>query len=217
MRHLRLLSVLLLAISFSARAQNSEIREGIIRGVVLDEFGNPLSGAKVHAELKGVPMAKAIHFVASDPSGCFVIDSLEFGTYYVEAMKEEVGYGGFPWSFFNDRPLPIVQISVQNRIVDVVVRLSPKAGILTGTIRDALTGKPIDSAGFDLVQVKDRSKWMGTGVSSQFRVLIPSSKEIELRVSAPGYERLMAAARDEVHKGSRDLLESGRVRRMPRV
>jgi hypothetical protein len=188
MRHLRALSVLLLAISFLARAQNTEIREEIIQGVVLDDFGNPLSGAKVHAELKGGPMRKAIRFVASDQNGFFVIDRLEFGTYYVEAMKEEDGYGGFPWSFFNDRPLPIVQISAQNRIANVVVRLGPKAGILTGTIRDALTGKPIGSAGFDLVQVKNRSKWMGTGAASQFRVLIPSSKEIELKVSAPGYD-----------------------------
>jgi len=133
-------------------------------------------------------MAKAIRFVASDQNGFFVIDRLEFGIYYVEAMKEEDAYGGFPWSFFNDRPQPVVQISAQNRIADAVVRLGPKAGILKGTIRDALTAKPIGSAGFDLVQVKDRTKWMSTGVASQFRVLIRSSKEIELKVSAPGYD-----------------------------
>jgi len=59
---------------------------------------------------------------------------------------------------------------------------------LTGRIRDALTGKPIGSAGFDLVQVKDRTKWMGTSAAPNFRVLIPSSKDIEVKVTAPGYD-----------------------------
>jgi hypothetical protein len=67
----------------------------------------------------------------------------------------------------------------------VVVNLGPKAGILTGTISDALTGKPIP-AGFDLAQVKDRTRWMRTSAAPNFRVLIPSSKEIEVKVSATG-------------------------------
>ena len=58
MQHLQALSFLCLAISFLASGQNTEIREGIIQGVVLDDVGNPVSGAKVHADLKGVPMAK---------------------------------------------------------------------------------------------------------------------------------------------------------------
>ena len=69
----------------------------------------------------------------------------------------------------------------------MVVNLGPKAGILTGTISDALTGKPIP-AGFDLAQVKDRTRWMRTSAAPNFRVLIPSSKEMEVKVSAPGYE-----------------------------
>ena len=94
--------------------------------MVRDDVGNPLPGAKVHAELKGIAMAKAIRFVESDENGFFVIDRLEFGTYYVEAMKEEDGYGGISWSFFNDKPLPTVQISAQTRIADVVVSLGRK-------------------------------------------------------------------------------------------
>jgi hypothetical protein len=187
MRHTAKLCFAFLGISFLAAGQNTEIREGVIQGLVLDEVGNPLQGAKVHAEMKGIPMAKAIRFVESDRNGFFLIDRLEFGTYYVGAMKEEDGYGQSDSSFFNDKPLPTVQISAQNRLADVVVRLGPKAGILTGTIRDAVTGKPI-SAGFDLVQVKDRTKWMGTSAPPQFRLLIPSSKEIEVKVSAAGYE-----------------------------
>ena len=102
-------------------------------------------------------------------------------------MKEEEGYGSIDFYFFNDNPLPTAVISAQHRFADVIINLGPKAGILTGTITDVLTGKPI-SADFDLVQVKDRSKWMNTSAGPNFQVLIPSSKETEVKVSAPGYE-----------------------------
>ena len=187
MRHLLKLCSVFLGISFLVTGQNIEVREGVIQGEVLDEVGNPLPGAKVHAELKGIPMAKAIRFVESDLNGFFLIDRLEFGTYYVGALKEEDGYGPSDNSFFNDKPLPTIQISAQNRIGDTVISFGPKAGILTGTVRDAFTGKPL-SGGLDLVQVKDRTKWMSTSAPPQFRVLIPSLKEIEVKVSAAGYE-----------------------------
>ena len=177
----------LLAIAFLSCAQSKGDGEGVIQGVVLGEGGQPVRAAKVHAELNGVAMGKKIRYVETDESGFFLIDRLEFGNYYVGAMKEEEGYGSSDSSFFNDNPLPMAQITAQHRSADVVVNLGPKAGILTGTISDALTGKPI-SGGFDLAQVKDRSKWMGTSAASRFRVLIPSSKEIEVKVSALGYE-----------------------------
>ena len=97
MRRLRALSLLFLLAPFFTSGRNTEVGEGVIQGVVLDDLGNPLPGAKVHAELKGGAMAKAIRFVKSDQNGFFVIDRLEFGTYYVEAMKEEDGYGGMSW------------------------------------------------------------------------------------------------------------------------
>lgn len=177
----------LLAISFLTPAQATELGEGVIQGVVLGEEGRPVRGAKVHAELKGIPMHKAIRYVETDGKGFFLIDRLEFGTYYVSAIDEEKKYGDSGFSFFNDQPVPLAQISAQHRIADVVVNLGPKAGILTGTISDAATGKPIP-AGFDLAQVKDRTKWMSTSAAPNFRVLIPPSKEIEVKVSAPGYE-----------------------------
>jgi hypothetical protein len=187
MHHQRRFWLPLLAIAFLTPIQSKGNGEGVIQGVVLGEGGQPVHGAKVHAELSGVAMAKKVRYVETDESGFFLIDRLDFGNYYVGAMKEEVGYGSSDSSFFNDHPLPTVPLSGQHRIADVNVNLGPKAGILMGTISDALTGKPIP-AGFDLVQVKDRSKWMRTSAGPNFRVLIPSSKEIEVKVSAPGYE-----------------------------
>jgi len=179
--------VILLAISFLTPAQNTDVREGVIQGVVLGEGQQPVPAAKVHAELKGIPMAKALRYVETDENGFFLIDRLEFGNYYVNAMKEDEGYGRTDSGFFNELPLVTARISAQHRIADVVVNLGPKAAILTGTVSDAVTGKPLP-AGFWLVQVKDRNKWMGTSAAPNFRVLIPPSKEMEIKVSVPGYE-----------------------------
>jgi hypothetical protein len=187
MHHLRRFCLPFLAIAFLTPTQSKGDGEGVIQGVVLGEGGQPVRGAKVHAELNGVAMAKKIRYVETGESGFFLIDRLDFGNYYVGAMKEEEGYGSSDFSFFNDNPLPMAQITAQHRSADVVVNLGPKAGTLTGTISDALTGKPI-SGGFDLVQVKDRSKWMRTSAGPNFRVLIPSAKDMEVKVSAPGYE-----------------------------
>ena len=110
--------------------------------MVLGEGGQPVRGAKVHAELNGAAMAKKIRNVETDESGFFLIDRLDFGKYYVGAKKEEEGHGNSDSSFFNDNPLPMAQITAQHRSADVVVNLGPKAGILTGTVSDALTGNP---------------------------------------------------------------------------
>ena len=187
MDRLRRLWLPLLAISFLIPAQGTEVREGVIQGVVLGEGRQPVRGAKVHAELTGVPMSTLIRYVETDENGFFLIDQLEFGKYYVAAKNEEEGYGDSGLSFFNDQPVRTAQISAQHRIADVVINLGPKAGALTGTISNAVTGKPIP-AGFWLVQAKDRNKWMSTSAAPNFRVLIPSSREMKVKVLAPGYE-----------------------------
>src|SRR5258708_34417383 len=101
-------------------------------------------------------MAKKIRYVETDENGFFLIDRLDFGKYYVGAMKEEEGYGNSDSSFFNDNPLPMAQITPQHRSPDLVVTLGPKAAILTGRISDALTGKPIP-AGLAFRPVKART------------------------------------------------------------
>jgi hypothetical protein len=52
----------------------------VINGQVVDTDGTPVRAAKVHAELLGRPMAKAIRYVTADDAGTFLIDRLAFGT-----------------------------------------------------------------------------------------------------------------------------------------
>ena len=175
---------LVLLLSLGVSRLHGQTTQGSILGNVTDQAGAVVPGVEIEVKSQETNFARK---TVTNTQGFFLIDRLDFGSYYVGAMKEEEGYGSSDSSFFNDNPPPMAQITAQHRSADVVVNLGPKAGTLTGTISDALTAKPIP-AGFDLAQVKDRTKWMGTSAAPNFRVLIPSSKEIDVRVSAPGYE-----------------------------
>ena len=50
----------LMMFSFLTPGQEAEIGEGMIQGVVLEEGRRPVQRANVHAELKGLAMAKKI-------------------------------------------------------------------------------------------------------------------------------------------------------------
>jgi hypothetical protein len=99
MHHLQRLWLPLLAISFLTPARGTEVGEGVIQGVVLGEGGRPVGGAKVHAELKGVAMHTAIRYVETDENGFFVIDRLEFGTYYVPPRMRRKNTGTVVFRF----------------------------------------------------------------------------------------------------------------------
>jgi len=176
-----LCTILILMFSSSLVAQN-----GVIQGTVLDEVGRPLQGAKVHAELHGVLVAKAIRYVESDEKGTFAIDRLAYGTYDVSGQKEEDGYPDSSFSFYTDKPVATsAVISPEHPAATVALKLGPKAGVITGTVRDALTGKPIPAS---FMLRASSKRWMGTSQPSKFRVLIPSATDISVEVSSAGYK-----------------------------
>jgi hypothetical protein len=71
MHKLKILWLALLAIVFLAPAQSRDVGQGVIQGFVLGEGGQPVGGAKVHAELKGSLAMKAIRYVEPDEAASF--------------------------------------------------------------------------------------------------------------------------------------------------
>lgn len=160
---------------------------GIIRGTVLDESGRPLQGAKVHPEIQGkiMMMHSVVRYVETDENGSFAIDRLAFATYHVIGMKEEAGYPNLTFSFYaGQRQADSVEISQDHPAASIELKLGPRAGVLKGTVKDAVTGKPVP-ASFRLSA--GATRWMSTSQPSNFRVLIPASNEITMEVSSPGY------------------------------
>jgi hypothetical protein len=64
--------------------------------------------------------------------------------------------------------------------------LGPQAAFLIGSVSNAETGAPLNAA-FRLTRVSLPDDWLSTSVSSSYRVLIPSSADVLLEVSAPGF------------------------------
>jgi Family of unknown function (DUF6843)/Carboxypeptidase regulatory-like domain len=176
-------AVVLLFVTLASSAKLAAAK-GAIRGRVIDQDGNPIAGANVHAELHGVPMAKAIQFVQTDSAGLFTIDRLDFGTYDVNGEKEEDGYPETHWALYADKPAASATVSAEKPTAEVELKFGPKAAVIVGSVRDAVTGKPLNSA-FEIARDKNGS--ISTSAPPEFRFLIPSNTPVELEVSAPGY------------------------------
>ena len=82
-----------------------------------------------------------------------------------------------------------VALTESNPTADVSLRLRPKAGIVTGTVTDAASGNLL----YPCAELKWKSKpevfVSGSGlVSHEYRVLIPSTRDVMLMVWVDGYQ-----------------------------
>jgi Carboxypeptidase regulatory-like domain len=170
----------LLALTLSAQ---SDPDIGLIEGRVVDSAEAPVKGAKVHAQPPGATGA-VVRFVITDDNGRFQIDRLPFALYRVYALKEADGYPDTRW--FPTGPAPEVTISSNHPAGTVLVRFGPKAGVLTGTVRDGVTGKPLNSF-FSLTRVTDAWR-MSTSMPPDYRAFVPPSTEVSITISAHGYQ-----------------------------
>jgi hypothetical protein len=162
--------------------------KGWIRGIVVDEKDIPLNQAKVNADaMNGRTRATAIRYVETDGSGHFLIDRLEWGKYTVFAMKEDSGYPNMALSFYSNDAFPSVTITPAAPTAEIRIQLGPKAGILTGSLVNAANGAPVD-AGFKLIRAASPGKWISTSVPPNYRILVPSSTDVLLEASAPGFK-----------------------------
>lgn len=162
--------------------------KGTIQGRVLDEKGLPLKGAKVHAEpMNGAAREGFVRYVETNEHGEYVIDRLAWGQYKVFALKEDSDYPNPYWSFYAQGLLLTTTITRTVPVADVEVRLGPRAGILTGSIKNAITGAPVNSS-IKLLRVASPEKWISTSVAPDYRVLLPAGTEVLLEVSAPGFK-----------------------------
>jgi len=172
--------------------QASAQRYGTIEGRVLDEHGQPLSGARVYPFPQdhpppGIPLTA---YTAQD--GTFRLDPVTPGPYQVCALKEEDGYPNANATFYDaDFPYPEVTVRDGEVIRDVTIRLGPKAGRLVGTVVDSATGKPIRNASITFYEARSTQEYLSTGLiwpKLDFNALAPSTKPFRIRVSAPGYQ-----------------------------
>jgi hypothetical protein len=165
-----------------------EDRIGSIEGTVTYEDGRPVRGATAYATPGDRAIAGILPHAETDENGHFVIRRLWLGKFMVSAKKEDEGYPE-PTYAFQVGMTTEVNLTASNPIAGVSLRLGPKAGIITGTVTDVTTGSLVYPCA--KLSWKDRPNIFveGTGlVSDKYRVLVPSDKDVMLKVWVDGYQ-----------------------------
>lgn len=120
------------------------------------------------------------------------------GRYSLSAAKPDEGYPEPNSAFYTGfhAKLVVIKLSFQHQSASVALRLGKKAGILKGTVADAVTGRPVN-ANVEFRWVSEPQNFLsGSGLANaQFRISVPSDVPITMVVSLAGYEKLVIQVR----------------------
>jgi Carboxypeptidase regulatory-like domain len=163
---------------------------GKIRGTVVDQTGNTVAGATLYAQPEGL-MAMVVPQCTTDENGSCTISQLALGPYFVYAGKPDAGYPDLGYPFFQPRGTKPKEAILweDHPSDDVVVLLGVKAGILKGTVADAVSGKPLNAM-VEFRWVSDPDNFLsGSGLTNaQFRIQVPSDTGLKMVVTLDGYQ-----------------------------
>src|SRR5260370_36179425 len=121
-------------------------------------------------------------------TGLFVIGQLLLGKYAVTGEKQDEDYPRMVDRFYNSDKFETVTLTSQHFTASVTVRLGPKAGVLFGTVADALTNAPINPFAEFQRAKEPNNRDVGTGpVKATDRVLIPSNSDVLMKVWYQGH------------------------------
>jgi len=184
-----LASFFFLLLLIPARSASGQLHEGSIRGSVLTADGAAVSDAHVSAEAMQGSTILTVLEVNTDDMGMFVFSGLAPGEYRVSAEKQEAGYlSTRPDVFIPKAPLTVVLTS-ETQSVTTDIRFAPKAGNITGWVRDSATGRAI-AAHLSLAPASHHGGWETTGTNPQypFHLQIPADLPVRFGACAEGYK-----------------------------
>lgn len=182
---------------------------GSIRGTVADMNGIPVVAARVSVDpLDGRPRAFPVREAETDKSGHFSIGNLDLGTYGVFAMKESSGYPDTASAFYSNHVFPTAALTADIPTADLIVKIGPPAGVISGLVTDGTTNNPVDTA-FLLRRTASPDNWISLSQRPKYRVLVPASTDVSFEVSAPGFKTYYYGGASDSLKRPPVRLESG--------
>lgn len=184
--------VLFAAVLFSQWFTSSVAAQhtGGISGTVVTEDGHPVTDAHVSAEVMDGEKIVTALMAQTDEHGRFAFTRLALGKYRLSAEKQESGYLSTLPDIFNSRPEITTNLTDSSPTFNPIIRFEPKAGVISGWVRDAVTGKPIP-AHLSVAPFSGRGGWSttGTGGHFEFRLLVPSNIEVRFGACSEGHKR----------------------------
>ena len=187
-----LLTLLILLVASTAQSDDTVItpESGTVNGVVTNEEGVVVAGATAYAHPLDRPIAGRVPHAETNATGHFAIHELPWGLYSISATKEQDDYPEMFSAFFaRNYPAQRANLGPDNPTATLTIRLGPKAGRLTGTVKDAATSAPRNPCA-EFKWASDPGNYLtGTGlVNAEYRVLIPSSTNVLWKVWLDGYK-----------------------------
>ena len=178
-----------------------------------DQEGKPVVGARVWCHLSSAaPKFGAVPSALTDGDGRFSVTGLVLGEYSINPWKEEEGYANHAFALYGDDPdrggSARVFLTAEAPVADnLILVLGPKAGIIEGSISDAITGKPI--AAEIVVSRTDTPRSHGRSAKGIYRFLLPPNKPVTLSARARGYMAWYYPGVPDASHASPVLLNSG--------
>jgi hypothetical protein len=173
---------------------------GIITGIVVDAQGKSVAGAWVTVGCGDRPLGGRVPGAFSDEQGHFAVGSLELAECDVYACNEQADIP----CLTSVNPADLVHVTLSEKVptATVKVQLGEKGTVITGTVRDAITGEKLDAI-FEYHQMKfpDLKSSMSSG--PEFRIFIAPSTDYSLKISAPGYKNWQYSAHHPLHRSLR--------------
>jgi len=185
LRGLAILNLCITATLLSyGQGDKSSIARGGVTGFVSKEDGQPANGAQVCTEIQSGD-SKTINCkwpVGAD--GRFTIDQLPPGTYQIFAVNEDAGY-----SIETQGSGQRVTITPTQLWKDIVIRMRQPGGIVSGSVTDGLTGKPIRYAHvfYSGLDCESNASIYRMKDSGTFDLTVPPSCDLVLMARARGY------------------------------
>ena len=200
----------------SVRIVAADEGPGLIEGTVIYEDGRPAEGATVSAFPLDRGLAAKVPSADTDELGHFQINRLWLGKFAVTAKKEDEGYPDTNNYFYSDRKIAPIVLSLSSPSATDTILLGPKAGILVGTVADAITGAPRDPC-VDFHRASNPNNFMsGTGlVNAEYRVLVPSDRDVIMKIWCEGYLPWYYPGTSRKSEAKPLRLNSGEVRTLP--
>lgn len=161
-----------------------QVRDGSIRGTILADNGGPVADAHVFAEVVQGSKILTVLNTNADDLGVFAFSQLAFGEYRVSAQKEEAGHLSTRPDIFTCEPALTVVLTTDTPTATTLIRFRPKAGSITGWVRDSATGRSI-AAHLGLAPMSGCG-WSTTGTAGRFkfRLLVPADTGVKFGARA---------------------------------
>lgn len=189
MKYLFIFSLLLL--TALANSQTSTRPTGEIKGLVIDQNGNPVSSAAVFEVPSQISFEEiAPRSTTTNRNGEFEFrGGLEWGNYKLYVRKEADAYPDRSDSFYADSKIeaPAVELSQDHPSATITLSLGEKAAVLAGRVVDLRSNRPLHAK---LVFIDEDGNTHSVMANGRYRTVLPAGKDISVMVIAvsPDYD-----------------------------